>query len=436
MLAASQQDQRKEQLEKELQQTRVSLDRQQSIVHEREREVQHLHQRIASLEQEVNQQNQKLIRTAPVDLGFEGPTIELIDPPLAPTRGIAVVDAIPSVPGPVGVPRTISGRVLAPAGLRALTINGHAVSVDDQGIFTMDFPPLQKVQDTLPVQILAIDIQDKRATKKIKLVAGQTEVIGPKLSEEEREVFGNYYALVIGNDHYQHWNPLQNAIADAQAIADVLDTRYGFQVTFLKDATRRDILKELNNFRKKLQENDNLLVFYAGHGHLETDIDRGYWIPVDAEIDDTSEWILTPSITDLLELMSAKHILVIADSCFAGKLTRSGLAKLRPGLSEEARMAMLKTVAKKRVRTALTSGGEHPVLDVGEGGHSVFTGALLEVLEDNHTILETERLFLAVRTRVVNAADKYKMEQIPTYWPIQFSGHESLGDFIFVPSRT
>jgi hypothetical protein len=99
-------------------------------------------------------------------------------------------------------------------------------------------------------------------------------------------------------------------------------------------------------------------------------------------------------------------------------------------------MKMLKTVAKKRVRTALTSGGEHPVLDVGEGGHSVFTGALITVLGENQTILETERLFLAIRTRVVSAADEYKMEQIPTYWPIQFAGHESLGDFIFIPQQS
>ena len=134
--------------------------------------------------------------------------------------------------------------------------------------------------------------------------------------------------------------------------------------------------------------------------------------------------------------MTAKHILVVADSCFAGKLTRSSLAKLRPGLSDKARMAMLKTVAQKRVRTALTSGGEQPVLDVGQGGHSVFTGALLNVLSENQTILETERLFLAVRTRVVNAAGRYNMEQVPTYWPIQFAGHESLGDFIFIPQKT
>ena len=399
-------------------------------------EVTQLHAQIALLEKEATQQAHELEQAPAVDLGFEGPSIEIIDPPLAVTRGIKVVKGPQSIAVPIGVSRQISGRVLAAAGLRILTMNGRAVQVDEEGVFTMDFPPLRGAQDTLPIQILAVDIQNKRAAKKVMLVAGKTVVSAPTVSEEDMEVFGNYHALVIGNNRYQHWSPLHNAVSDAQAVADILESRYEFKVTFIKDATRRDILKGLNTLRKNLKENDNLLVYYAGHGHLEKDIDRGYWIPVDAEIDDTSQWILTPSITDLLELMSAKHILVVADSCFAGKLTRSSLAKLRPGLSNEARMTMLKTIAKKRVRTALTSGGEQPVLDVGQGGHSVFTGAFLNVLTENQTILETERLFLAVRTRVVQASGRYDMEQVPTYWPLQFAGHESLGDFIFIPHQS
>ncbi len=434
--AKSQQAPMPKKMDKELEAVRVELKKQQMVVSKRDQEVQKLNQQIASLEKEATQQAQALEKGPAVDLGFEGPTIEIIDPPLAVMRGIKVVAGPKSISVPVGMSRQISGRVVAPAGLRIVTMNGRAVQVDELGVFTLDFPPLRGVQDDLLIQILAVDIQNKRATQKIKLVAGKTLVTVPQVSDDDMAVFGNYYALVIGNNRYQHWSPLDNAVSDAQAVADVLENRYDFKVTFLKNATRRDILKGLNNFRKSLKENDNLLVYYAGHGHLEKDIDRGYWIPVDAEVDDTSQWILTPSITDLLELMSAKHVLVVADSCFAGKMTRSSLAKLRPGLSDEARMDMLKIVAKKRVRTALTSGGEQPVLDVGQGGHSVFTGALLNVLSENQTILETERLFLAVRTRVVQAAGRYDMEQIPTYWPIQFAGHESLGDFIFIPQKS
>jgi uncharacterized caspase-like protein len=182
-----------------------------------------------------------------------------------------------------------------------------------------------------------------------------------------------------------------------------------------------------------LTEKDNLLIYYAGHGHLEQGIDRGYWIPVDAEVNDNSEWLLLPGVTDMLQLMSAKHVLVVADSCFGGKLTRTSLAQLKPGLSEDARIDLLKTLSQKRVRTAMTSGGVKPVLDAGGSGHSVFAEAFLGVLEENISVLEAERLFWAVRTRVVSLSQKLNAEQIPTYDPIHMAGHESLGDFIFIP---
>jgi hypothetical protein len=114
-------------------------------------------------------------------------------------------------------------------------------------------------------------------------------------------------------------------------------------------------------------------------------------------------------------------------------LTRTSLAQLKPGLSEDARIDLLKTLSQKRVRTAMTSGGVKPVLDAGGIGHSVFAEAFLGVLEDNVSVLEAERLFWAVRTRVVSLSQKLNAEQIPTYDPIHMAGHESLGDFIFVP---
>lgn len=424
------------QFQHEMESLREKLDHQARLVQERDTEVTQLQQQVAALEKEKEQQARELEAAPVVDLGFAGPTIEVIDPPVVLKRGIRVVKNT-STP-PIKVPRTkhISGRVVAPAGLKTLTVNGELAEVDPNGIFMMDLPPFSPDQDTFAVEILAIDIQNKRAATKLLLTRGASGLDAPQLTQEEVDAFGNYYALVIGNNNYQHWSRLTNAVADAEAVANILRGRYGFHVTLLKDATRKDILKALNSFHKKLKKDDNLLVYYAGHGHLEKKIDRGYWIPVDAERDDNSEWILTPTITDLLELMSAKHVLVVADSCFAGKLTRSSLAKLRPGLTEEARLTMLKTIARKRVRTALTSGGEQPVMDAGGEGHSVFTEALLGVLKENTIILETERLFWAVRTRVVSAASKYKMEQVPTYWPIQFAGHESLGDFIFVPKTS
>jgi uncharacterized caspase-like protein len=366
-------------------------------------------------------------------LGFEGPSLEIIDPPLSMTRGTQSAKGETAVPVSMSKRRTITGRVRAPAGLRTLTVNGEGVKPDDSGIFTATVPAVLSVGDEIMVQVLAIDMQDKRAAIKFVLNPHETLHVTSTTPGQVVAGFGRYYALVIGNDHYRHWPELMNAISDTTAVTQLLRERYGFAVTLLENATRVKIMKALNQYRKTLTENDNLLIYYAGHGYLEQGIDRGYWIPVDAEVNDNSEWILLPSVTDMLQLISAKHIMVVADSCFSGKLTRTALAQLKPGLSEEARLRLLQTLAQKRVRTAMTSGGVKPVLDAGGTGHSVFAEALIGVLEENTSVLEAERLFWAVRARVISASQKLNAEQIPTYDPIHMAGHESLGDFIFVP---
>jgi len=54
--------------------------------------------------------------------------------------------------------------------------------------------------------------------------------------------FGNYYALVIGNDQYRQLPRLTTAVNDARDIDRTLKARYGFKVTLLLDANRYQIL--------------------------------------------------------------------------------------------------------------------------------------------------------------------------------------------------
>jgi len=379
--------------------------------------------------------NQDAIGRIP-KLHDEGPTIEILDPPLMMIRGISVEQGRIPLSIPLGLQRSLTGHVSAPAGLRSLHVNDQLVTVDDGRNFTIELPIMQSEQDRIPIDFLALDTQNKQGTLRLLLIPVGSVAAATLEPAQQLQGFGNYYALVIGNDNYHHWEKLKNAVADATAVAKVLQEQYGFQVTLLKDATRNDILTTLNGFRDTLKPEDNLLVYYAGHGYLEPEIDRGYWIPIDAHKKYNTKWILLPRITDLLPLMRAKHVMIVADSCYSGKLTRTSLAKLRPDLIGEARLNMLKTLAQKPTRTALTSGGVRPVLDMGRGGHSVFANAFVGVLEENDSILEGERLFLAVHARVTKSAHRLHFEQIPTYSPIHLAGHESLGDFIFVPRGT
>ncbi len=245
--------------------------------------------------------------------------------------------------------------------------------------------------------------------------------------------FGRYHALLIGIDQYKFWDPLANSVSDARGVAEILQRRYGFQVEVMANAqTRADIMRKLNEYRQKLTSEDNFLLFYSGHGTLEEQNREGYWIPALAERGNNAEWLETNAVAGQLKIFNARQILVIADSCYGGIMTRNMVAELRGGLTPEQRFDNLTKLAANRPRVVMSSGGLQPVLDTGLGKHSPFTGTLIDLLRTNDDLMETIKLYDAVRLRVAEIASRYKLEQIPTYGPMVRSEH-STGDFVFVP---
>jgi hypothetical protein len=130
------------------------------------------------------------------------------------------------------------------------------------------------------------------------------------------------HALVIENNTYVDLPKLGTAPADAERIAGVLNRQYDYTVTLLRDATRDQIFDAFDRLRRELGEDDNLLIYYAGRGWLDPDADCGYWLPVDARWDTRSRWLSNGDITDLLRATKARQVMVVADSCYSGTLTR------------------------------------------------------------------------------------------------------------------
>ena len=79
------------------------------------------------------------------------------------------------------------------------------------------------------------------------------------------ETAGRYFALIVGVDHYQQLPRLATPVNDAREIADVLRKQYGFQTKLLldADATRDQIIKALQDYRRTLSEADSLVVYFS-----------------------------------------------------------------------------------------------------------------------------------------------------------------------------
>ncbi len=361
-----------------------------------------------------------------------GPKIEVLDPQLLRTRGIVVA------PVETGKKqRTITGQVWSPAGLQYLKVNGKETEFKTDGKFRAVFA---MESEEAKVHIVAADQNGKTDEMNFTLQErdsrGGTEKGGTDSAAKETAsiAFGTYYALVIGNNEYRQLPKLQTAVEDARVVGKLLEEQYGFKVTALYNADRAAILTTLNDFRKRLTEKDNFLIYYAGHGTLEEKNTQGFWLPVDSSLDDDVNWLPTDRITGIMNLMSAKQIMVVADACYSGIMTRASLTRLESGKSEESYNKWLKKMAAYKSRVIISSGETKPVLDGGGGDHSVFAKALLDTLRDNNKILLGIDLHRAIAAKVVDASGRMGHDQVPQYAGLNRAGHE-LGDFLFVPAQ-
>ena len=284
------------------------------------------------------------------------------------------------------------------------------------------------------VAVIEQKIQVKKAELKKQRKKVSVALRSPEKAKKQNSLrsvnFGNYYAVVIGNNKYSSVSSLETPVNDAKAIASVLKNQYGFKTTVLSNASRGTMLAAFNSLREKLTSKDNLVIYYAGHGELKGS--RGFWLPTDAKSDDQKSWISNEQVTNFIDAMNAKHVLVIADSCYSGTLSQSSIP--RPVLNSDKDRAWFDAVAKTKVRVVMSSGGVKPVLDAGGDGHSVFAGALLDALRSGDSVVEGAGLYQAIRQEVKASSSARGNKQTPRYSPIQYAGHEA-GDFIFVQGR-
>ena len=65
-----------------------------------------------------------------------------------------------------------------------------------------------------------------------------------------------------------------------------------------------------------------------------------------------------------------------------------------------------KRLKKKKTRLVITSGGNEPVMDSGNGGHSIFAYSLIKILNEKNKFFYSTDLFSEIRKYVLNNADQ------------------------------
>lgn len=246
---------------------------------------------------------------------------------------------------------------------------------------------------------------------------------------------GKNYLFAIAIDQYQHSPRLFNCIRDVERITALLHHDYQFEpentfTLYNAEATEKNIFDTFKKLVRTVKPEDNLLILYSGHGEYEADIEEGYWIPVDAQLGDFSDYVSNGRIIKYLKAIEAHHILLIVDSCFSGTLfahrnADNGKSSLR-----------LDAIPS---RWLLTAGRNEVVSDGKPGDHSPFADNVIYFLKQN----QEDSLSVVDLSNAVTEGVIYNSRQTPRGEPLQDVGHRG-GQFFFhrkggyraVPSRS
>ena len=243
--------------------------------------------------------------------------------------------------------------------------------------------------------------------------------------------FGPYYALLIANNDYlnEGFVDLETPINDAKAIESVLKNKYGFKVELLYDATENQIQDAISSYSQILTENDNFLIYYAGHGYLNEISQVGYWQGVDAKKGKSSSWVANSDITNEIKALKSNHIIVIADSCYSGTLIVDRTSDDNITKVKKNRRDFLKKKHNKKTRVAISSGDDEERVADSEIGsnHSPFAESFIRVLEDNNNLLYSSELHALIESHMMGK----DIDQLPLWGKIIGTGHIDGGDFPF-----
>jgi hypothetical protein len=351
-------------------------------------------------------------------LDRDGPKIILYEP--STRRGIKIVHKYENI--------TIRGVATDRSGIAWVKVNKLEASVDEHGDFLKDIP-IQVGTNTVIVKAAddlgnrsSISVTIEREKPKIQLITKKDTHF------QTTEFYRRSFAVVIGINNYEEWPALEFAIEDAKAIRQKFKESGFDEITTIldKEATQRRILTVLGyELPQKVDRNDRVVIYFAGHGQTE-DLPaggkKGYIIPVDA---DTSNYFATAismeQIRDLSNLIPAKHILYVMDSCYSGL----GLSRSH-GVSAKI-SGYLQKIASMRTVQIITAGGKGEQAQEKEG-HGLFTRYFLRAVDgeadiNNDGVVTGTELGAYLRPQVSNAS---RQAQTPLFGRL-----EGEGEFLF-----
>ena len=344
------------------------------------------------------------------------PLIIISNPVQSKSRGFEVVKAYDYLSNKPQI--RIEGRVESSNALADVLLNGQQLTLNEHGFFSVSHELVKGINE---VKITANDVKGK-ASETSFTIKSTAETPAPP-ADEEMVVNDEYYAVLIAVQDYDDYgvSDLNKPVLDAQKLKASLMKQYNFderRILVFENPDRAMLFKVFENISRVVDESDNLLVFYAGHGYWDEQVDMGYWLLRDAVPTNRATWVSNEDLMTLIAAVNSRHTLLIADACFSGSIFRTrALSFANSGI---------KALYETNSRKAMTSGSLQTVPD-----ESVFLYYLTKRLDENsETYITATNLFNTLKDPVVMNTDN-----TPMFGKLPVKSRSNDGDFIFIKKQ-
>ncbi len=207
----------------------------------------------------------------------------------------------------------LQGRITDESRIKSILIEG----------VTASYP----LSDLNPVFTATIDILNKnKITIEAEDIYGNRQSSVFSLSREgatiaETNPMGKTWVVFIENSSYSKFTPLEGPGKDVN-LMNVAFAKYQIhKIIHKQNMTKSDMEKFFSiELRDLVRTNQvkSLLIWYSGHGKFINEV--GYWIPVDAELDNEFSYFNINTLKGSMETYMSylTHTLVVTDACESG----------------------------------------------------------------------------------------------------------------------
>jgi WD40 repeat protein len=244
---------------------------------------------------------------------------------------------------------------------------------------------------------------------------------------QKKSYGGTKYALLFATNDYDNYTDLVNPVFDAKAVKDELQRNYGYQTELVENATLDVILKKLKRYAQlSYDKEDQLFIFFAGHGKYDEIFREGYLVAKESKLQDDARttFLSHSNLRTIVNNIECEHTFLVMDVCFGGTFDPYISSHRGEESYEQAtKTEFVQRKMRHKTRLYLTSGGKEYVPDGRPGEHSPFARKFLEALRSyggKDGIL------------TVNEIVSYVEKVVPQPRTGEFGNNEPGSDFVFL----